>query len=90
MEEFVLVQNPAATDATVNIVFQTDAGEVIAPGLQGVTIPARSRRTFKVNDYVVTYNVSTRVAATTGTVICERAMYGNDRSWAHDSIGYTP
>ncbi len=23
----------------------------------------------------------------TGEVVCERAMYGNDRAWAHDSVG---
>jgi len=28
------------------------------------------------------------VEATGGEVICERAMYGNARTWAHDSIGY--
>jgi pyrrolidone-carboxylate peptidase len=39
---------------------------------------------------VQTYNVSTRVSATAGSVICERAMYGGDRTWAHDSIGYDP
>ncbi|NPV58677.1 MAG: hypothetical protein HPY75_03310, partial [Actinobacteria bacterium] len=41
-----------------------------------------------VNDYVPDeYNVSTRVEATSGQVICERAMYGDGRTWAHDSIG---
>jgi hypothetical protein len=24
-----------------------------------------------------------------GNVICERAMYGGNRTWAHDSIGYS-
>jgi len=23
-------------------------------------------------------------------VVCERAVYGNARTWAHDSIGYSP
>jgi len=89
METFVLVQNPSATDAKVDIVFQTGAGENAPPALQGVTIPAFSRRTFKVNDYVTTFDVSTSVIATEGEVIVERAMYGNSRAWAHDSIGYT-
>jgi 5'-nucleotidase/UDP-sugar diphosphatase len=90
METFVLVQNPDDTDAQVNITFQTDTGKVAPPNLQGVIIPANSRRTFKVNDYVTTFNVSTMVEATTGWVVCERAMYGNNRTWAHDSIGYAP
>ncbi len=89
METWVLVQNPETAAAAVNIVFQTDAGEVAPPTLQGVTIPAESRRSFKVNDYVTTYNVSTRVDCTSGGVVCERAMYGNDRAWAHESVGVT-
>jgi hypothetical protein len=39
---------------------------------------------------VVDWNVSTRVFSVGGGVVCERAMYGNGRTWAHDSIGYTP
>jgi cysteinyl-tRNA synthetase len=89
MEAFVLVQNPAASPVHVNIKFQTDTGEQAPAALQGVEIPARSRRTFKVNDYVISYNVSTKVEATDGQVICERAMYGDNRTWAHDSIGVT-
>jgi 5'-nucleotidase/UDP-sugar diphosphatase len=89
METFVLVQNPGMADAHVNIAFQTDAGEVVPPVLQGVTVPAMSRVTFKANDFVTNYNVSTKVEATNGNVVCERAMYGNNRTWAHDSIGVT-
>jgi len=88
METFVLVQNPGETDAVVDIVFQTGTGEVAPDVLQDVPIPARSRRTFKVNDFVTTYDVSTAVLATEGQVIVERAMYGGGRTWAHDSIGY--
>jgi len=91
METFVLIQNPGTTDATVDIAFQTDSGEVAPQSLQGVTIAAGSRQTFKANDYVPdNYNVSTKVEAASGQVICERAMYGGGRTWAHDSIGYAP
>jgi UDP-sugar diphosphatase len=90
MENFVLVQNPGTADVTVNIKFQTDAGEVAPPGLQGFVIPAKSRRTFLVNNYVTTYNVSTKVECNNGNVVCERAMYGNNRGWATGSIGYAP
>ena len=87
METFVLVQNPDTVNAKVDIKFQTDTGEQAPVGLQGVTIPAKSRRTFKVNDYVTSYQVSTYVKATEGAVVVERAMYGNGRAWATDSIG---
>ena len=90
METFVLVQNPGNTAVNVNITFQTDMGEVAPPALQGVAIPAMSRVTFKANDFVTSYNVSTKVEATDGNVVCERSMYGNNRTWAHDSIGYAP
>ncbi len=89
METWVLVQNPGATVAKVDIVLQTGAGAVAPPELQGASIPAYSRRTFKVNDWVTTYDVSTMVVATEGQVIVERAMYGDGRAWAHGSIGYS-
>ncbi len=89
METFVLVQNPTGEDVHVDISFNTEAGDFAPADLQGVTIPAGSRRTFKVNDWVTTYNVSTYVKCIDGAVVCERAMYGNGRAWAHDSIGAT-
>jgi len=52
-------------------------------------VPAGCRRTFHLNDYVTTYNVSTKVTASS-PVVCERAMYGPEGTWATDSIGYTP
>ncbi len=90
METYVLVQNPGATPVHVNIKFQTEAGEQVIPALQGVAIPAASRSSFYVNDYVTTYNVSTKVEAVDGQVICERSVYGGERTWATDSIGATP
>ena len=87
METFVLVQNPGIAQVTVNLDFMTGAGAV--PGPYNFPIPALSRVTFKVNDFVTDYNVSTRVTPTGGDVICERAVYGNNRRWAHDSIGVT-
>jgi len=84
METFVLVQNPNPDPVTVDLTFMTGSGEKEGP--RDFALPGNSRTTFKVNDYVTDYNVSTRVEAT-GDVICERAMYGNNRTWAHDSIG---
>jgi hypothetical protein len=88
METFVLVQNPNPDPVTVDVNFMTGTGPV--PGPQDFPIAANSRVTFKVNDFVTDYNVSTEVIPTGGAVICERAMYGNNRTWAHDSIGYAP
>ena len=88
-ETWVLVQNPSEYDAVVNIQFQTETGPVSPPTLQGLTIPGESRSSFNVGAYVSTYNVSTKVIAIQGTIACERAMYGNGRTWGHDSIGVT-
>ena len=87
METFILVQNPNPTAVTVDVDFMTGAGAKAGP--QDAGIPANSRVTFKANEYVTDYNVSTMVTPTGGDVICERSMYGNDRTWAHDSIGVT-
>jgi len=88
METFVLVQNPNPDPVTVDVTFMTSTGPAAGP--QDFPIPGNSRVTFKANDYVTDFNVSTEVVPTGGAVICERAMYGNDRTWAHDSIGYAP
>ncbi len=74
----------------MDFTLQTSTGEKKPHGLQGVTVPAGSRSTFKLNDYLADWNVSTLVQATGGEVICERAMYGNGWTWAHDSTGYAP
>ncbi len=59
METFVLVQNPNSTPVIVNVDFMTGAGAV--PGPQDQAVPPNSRVTFKANDYVTDYNVSTKV-----------------------------
>ncbi len=86
MTTYVLVQNPNSSAVDVNVKFQTDSGEVQGPI---DTVPAQSRRTYMVNAYVESLNVSSSVTASGGTVVAERAMYGNGGTWAHDSIGTT-
>jgi len=76
METFVLVQNPGESDAVVDIKLQTDTGEKAPSELQGITIPARSRRTYKVNNYVTTYDVSTAVTGDKPLVV-ERSLFIN-------------
>ena len=86
-ETFVLVQNPGASEVKVDLSFMTSAGPRAGP--QDVPVPAGSRRTFRLNDFLTDWEVSTKVEAT-GAVVCERAVYGGGRTWAHDSIGYSP
>jgi hypothetical protein len=87
-ETWVLVQNPNAAPVTVDVDYMTPGG--LQPGPQDVVIPGNSRQTFNVGGTVIDFNVSTMVQTHAGDVICERAMYGGNRTWAHDSIGYTP
>ena len=86
-ETWVLVQNPGDADVTVDLTFMTSQGE--QPGPQDYPVPAGTRHSFNLGSYVKDWDVSTRVEAT-GNVVCERAMYGGNRTWAHDSIGYCP
>ncbi len=88
METWVLVQNPNGTPLEVDLTFMTPEGPQAGP--RNVVIGAFSRTSFNVGDYVTGYDVSTRVTATGGGVVVERAMYGNSRTWATDSIGYAP
>ena len=53
-------------------------------------IPAESRRSFSLGNWVTTYDVSTKVECTDGMVVCERAVYWGNRTGGHDSIGYAP
>ena len=88
-ETFILVQNPNSTDVNVNIKYQTTNGEVQGPV---DTVFANSRKTYRVNDKVSDYNVSTAVSSFGGEIICERSVYwtppGSDQKiLGHDSIG---
>jgi hypothetical protein len=89
-ETFILVQNPNNSDVAVNIKFQTTSGEVQGPV---DTVPARSRKTYRANDRVKDFNVSTKVESTGGDVVCERSMYWTastrnaKKTIGHDCIG---
>lgn len=71
---WVLVGNPGDVTATVSIDFYKVDGQVAGP--QDQKIPPKSRRSFKANDWVTSFDVSTRVKVTSGSeVIVERATY---------------
>jgi hypothetical protein len=83
LETWVLVQNPGTSSVDIEMTLQGASGEVPGPRK---TIPAGTRRTYNVADYLVAYDVSIKVKAT-GGVVCERAMYGNGREWGTDDTG---
>ncbi len=88
-ETWALVQNPNAMPVTVNLTLMTDSGPQTPGPYKDVPIPANSRMSFNLGEQAQTYNVSTQIKSTGGNVVCERAMYGGDRTWAHDSVGVT-
>jgi hypothetical protein len=83
-ETWVLVQNPGSTAADVTLTYMTESGQVPGPT---IAVPPNSRKTVSVADYVPnTWSVSTKVTSPV-PIIAERAVYGNSRTWGHDSIG---
>ena len=86
---YVLVQNPSANQASVEVTYLTSSGEVPHPE-NPIAMPGNSRKTIRVNDYLTGSDFSTRVTGSQD-IIAERAMYwGEDTELGeacHDSIG---
>ena len=82
-EEYVLVQNPQSTSNNITVTFMESNGNNTTKQYQ---LPAKSRFTIGVNDIFPASEVSTKVRSQY-PVLVERAMYWNNRSDGHDSIG---
>ncbi len=84
---YVLIQNPNPSEPSVNVVYMTDAGPVLHPE-NPIVMPASSRETFRVNDFLPGEDFSTQVTGTQ-PIIAERAMYWDNGTGEamHDSIG---
>jgi Family of unknown function (DUF5719) len=82
---YVLVQNPNASAATVNLTFMTGSGPVAYPAFN---MDANSRKTVRVNDFMPNKDFSTRVRGSK-PIIAERAMYWDSGTGeaCHESIG---
>ncbi|MBC7230424.1 MAG: hypothetical protein H5T74_08560 [Actinobacteria bacterium] len=86
-ETWVLLQNPGSEDATVNLTYLTDTGEVKG---SPVLVPAMSRRTVNIaTDGVADrWDVSTMVKSD-HPIVAERAVYWNNRRGGHCEMGVT-
>jgi Tol biopolymer transport system component len=83
-EDWLLVQNPDDEPASVTITYMTSSGAVAGPV---ETLAPNTRKTYNVASSVPdAWDVSAQVGSSKA-VVAERAMYGNGRTWAHDSIG---
>jgi hypothetical protein len=84
-ECWLLIQNPGSSTAKCDVTYMIE-GE--GPKTIAHTVPARSRKTFNMADDIGAKDASISVKSNV-PVIPERAMYRNDRSEGHDSIGTT-
>ena len=89
---YILVQNPHDNAISVDLAFMTSTGLQEPAAWQDVEIPAKTRRSFNVGQYVTDFDVSTRVTSEPGMFtgfIAERAMYWNGMASGHDAHGLT-
>ena len=88
-EEYICVQNPTLSDATVLATYMLSGGSG-GGQVQGdpFVVPAFSRTTITVSNEVESGDVSVKVEGDR-EIICERSMYWNGRIDGHDSIGVT-
>ncbi|MDY6796452.1 MAG: DUF5719 family protein [Actinomycetota bacterium] len=82
-EEFLLIQNPRDTSAMVNITFMQPDGTNTSTRF---AVPARSRYTVWVDELFPDSEVSASISSNQ-PVVAERAMYWENRSDGHDTLG---
>jgi hypothetical protein len=85
-DTYVLMANPNAAAATVNVIYNTSRGRI--PRTLPITVPASSRVTLHVTEDVPNVDVSTTLQSNV-PIVAERAVYWNDRIEGTDSIGVT-
>ncbi|PKQ28728.1 MAG: hypothetical protein CVT63_01380 [Candidatus Anoxymicrobium japonicum] len=83
---YILVQNPWNGPVDVSLYYQTPDGEINGPSF---TMPANSRKTVRVNDYIPPNTDVSTCVYSRSYIIAERAMYWNNGTGeaCHDSIG---
>jgi len=82
-ETWILVQNPGDVPAKAQLTYMTGSGQVAGPSL---TLTPHTRQSVNVADTVKDFSVSTKVTSD-NPVVCERAMYFDNRVGGHGSIG---
>ena len=85
LQTYIDMVNPGNTAVTLDITFYASSGQVMGP--QDYPMPPRSEATVCLNDYLIDWDVSTKVTVTGGGVACWQTMYGQERAWANRSLG---
>lgn len=90
-QEWLCLQNPGDQDSVMDIYYLGKAG---VAAVKQITVPARSRRTLRVNDEAgANLELSCHIKVVAGPpVVAERPMYFTFRGWdgGHDVLGYYP
>ncbi len=86
-ETFLLMENTTDVDATVNITYNTAQYGAI-PRVRPLNVPPSARVTLRLNDDIPNVDVSTQVDSSQ-PIVCERAVYWNNRIEGTDSVGTT-
>ncbi len=86
-EEYVLLENPGAEEASVVLTYMTPSGPVTKPAM---SVAAGTRSTVNVNEALPDRDVSVSVTADRG-IVAERSMYWNNGTGkgGHNQIGVT-
>ncbi len=80
----MVIQNPNATAVETTTTFLKPSGS----STSNHTVPAKSCYVLDASTVAPVSEFSIKVTAS-NTVVCERVMYGNGRSFAHATIGST-
>ncbi|MHB8893636.1 MAG: IPT/TIG domain-containing protein [Candidatus Geothermincolia bacterium] len=86
-DTYLLMENVTNIDATVYITYNTAQFGVI-PRPQPLNVPPSSRVTLRLNDDIPNVDLSTQVSSSQ-LIVCERAIYWNNRIEGSDSVGTT-
>ena len=83
---YILIQNPNANATTATLMFMIEGGQPVGFVKR---IPAQSRQTFKMSDFIGAKDASCQVSAD-DPVVVERSMFrGANRAMGHETIGAT-
>jgi hypothetical protein len=86
-DTYILLANTTNVDATVNVVYNTaQYGRIPRP--QALNVPPNARVTLHVNDDIANVDLSTELSSSQ-KIVCERAIYWNNKIEGTDSIGVT-
>lgn len=85
-DEWILVQNPNNSTASVRATFMKSDGTTV---VKNINVMATSRYTIHVNDVIPNKDVSVKLESINGvTVLAERTMYW-DKEWIHWAGGHS-